>query len=81
MTDDVVTLLMSLVPGLVELAKKIGVDLKEAKRDDLLLLILVDHHRQTLQILETQTKILNELRYMLQKISEDAAVLLRRSEK
>jgi GTPase involved in cell partitioning and DNA repair len=80
MTDEILALLMSLAPGLVELAKKLGVDLGSVKREDLLLLILIDHHRQTLQILENQTKILNELHQTLQKVSEDTAVLLRRSE-
>jgi len=81
MTDDIVAIISTLAPGLVELAKKIGVDLKKARREDLLLLILVDHHRQTLQILETQTKILNELHEEIGKIREDTAILLRRSEK
>ena len=80
MTDEVVTLLTALAPSLVELAKKLGVDLKEARREDLLLLILADHHRQTLQILENQTKILNAMHDALIKLGEDAAVLLKRTE-
>jgi thiamine phosphate synthase YjbQ (UPF0047 family) len=80
MTDEVVTLLTALAPGLVELAKRIGVDLKDARREDLLLLILVDHHRQTLQILDNQTRILNDIHQLLVKLGEDVAVLLKRSE-
>jgi len=46
----------------------------------LLLLILVDHHRQTLQILENQTKILNDIHQLLVKLGEDTAILLKRTE-
>jgi thiamine phosphate synthase YjbQ (UPF0047 family) len=80
MADEILALLMSLAPGLVELAKKLGVDLREARREDLLLLILVDHHRQTLQILENQTKILNDIHQLLVKLGEDTAILLKRTE-
>jgi len=69
-----------IAPELVTLAKEIGFDLSKAKREDLLLLIIVDHHRQTLQILDNQTKILNDIHQLLQKTSEDTAVLLRRTE-
>jgi nitric oxide reductase activation protein len=68
------------VPDLVELAKEVGLDLSKAKRDDLLFLILVDHHIQTRQILDNQTKILNDIHQLLVKLSEDTAVLLRRTE-
>ena len=71
---------LRLAPDLVSLAKEVSLDLSKAKRDDLLFLVLVDHHRQTLQILENQTKILNAMHDALLKVSEDTAVLRRRGE-
>ena len=71
---------LRLAPDLVSFAKEVGLDLSKAKRDDLLFLVLVDHHRQTLQILENQSKILNDIHSVLVKVSEDTAVLRRRGE-
>jgi nitric oxide reductase activation protein len=75
-----VAAVLRLVPDLVELAKEVGLDLSKAKRDDLLFLVLVDHHIQTRKILDNQTKILNDIHQLLVKLSEDTAVLLKRTE-
>jgi len=78
--SGLVAAVLRLAPDLVSLAKEVGLDLSKAKRDDLLFLILVDHHIQTRQILENQTKILNEIHQLLQKHSEEHAILLKRTE-
>jgi nitric oxide reductase activation protein len=78
--SGLVTAVLKLAPDLVSLAKEVGLDLSKAKRDDLLFLILVDHHRQTRQILDNQTKIINDIHQLLQKVVEDVAVLKVRTE-
>jgi len=70
---EIVALLHKLAPELVELAKEINIDLRKSKKEDLLLLILLDHHRQTVRIL-------NDLHQILKRVDEDTAVLRRRSE-
>jgi hypothetical protein len=78
--SGLVTAVLRLAPDLVSLAKEVGLDLSKAKRDDLLFLILVDHHRQTRRILDNQTKIINDIYQLLQKVVEDVAVLKVRTE-
>jgi len=78
--SDLAALVLKFMPELAKVAQELNIDLRRAKRDDLLLLVLVSNHSQTLQILGNQTKILNELHQLLVKLSEDTAVLLKRTE-
>ena len=74
-------LLLNLVatsaPSLLELVKKFNVDLSKAKKDDLILLLLIQNN----QILENQAKITNDMHRLLQRIIEDTSVLKARTEK
>jgi len=78
--SDLAALVLKFMPELAKVAQELNIDLRRAKRDDLLLLVLVSNHNQTLQILNNQTKILNDIHQLMLKLSEDTAVLLKRTE-
>jgi hypothetical protein len=68
------------MPELAKVAQELSVDLRRVKKEDLMLLVLIGNHNQVLEILSNQTKILNDLHQLLVKLSEDTAVLLKRTE-
>jgi hypothetical protein len=75
-----INLLASLAPHLVDLAKKVGLDLKRARKDDLLIILHAYNHQEVMKVLDNQTRILNDIHGLLVKVTEDTAVLLRRTE-
>jgi len=68
-----INLIAKIAPELIDIAKAVGYDLKKAKMSEILLLSIIDHHRQT-------QKILSDIHDLLKRNSEDLAVLLRRTE-
>jgi len=78
--SDLAALVLKFMPELAKVAQEVGVDLRRVKKEDLMLLVLIGNHNQVLEILSNQTKILNDLHQLLVKLSEDIAVLLKRTE-
>jgi hypothetical protein len=72
--------LLEVAPHVIDLAKKVGFDLQKARKDDLLIIMYAANHQEVMQVLDNQTKILNDLYKLLVKVTEDTAVLLRRTE-
>jgi hypothetical protein len=68
------------MPELAKVAQELNIDLRRVKKEDLMLLVLIGNHNQVLEILSNQTKILNDIHQLLVKLSEDTAVLLKRTE-
>jgi hypothetical protein len=74
MDASLIAALLKLAPDLASLVQELNVDLKKCSYEEILLLHLILHDKKT-------TEILNELHNLAKKISEDTAVLLRRSER
>lgn len=53
----------------VHTARKAGFDLQRARRDDLLILLHAFDHQETMRVLDNQTKILNDIRELLVKVT------------
>jgi hypothetical protein len=70
-------LVSALAPSLAKLVKDFNLDISKLKKDDLIILLLV----QNTHLLEKQTNILNEQHTLLEKMCEDIAVLKTRTEK
>jgi len=66
-----------LAPSFIDVAKKLGVDLSRVRREDLMVLLLLQHT----QLAESTNKLLNEMHTLIKKIHEDTGILLRRTEK
>jgi len=73
MNASVIAALLKLAPDLASLVQELNIDLKKCSYEEILLLHLILHDKKT-------TEILNDLHSLAKKISEDTAVLLRRSE-
>jgi len=65
-----------LAPSFIDVAKKLGVDLSRVRREDLMVLLLLQHT----QLAESTNKLLNEMHTLIKKIHEDTGILLRRTE-
>ena len=70
-------LVAALAPSLNDLVKKFNLDLTKIKKDDLIILLLI----QNSQILENQAKIISDLHNLLLKVYENTTILKARTER
>jgi len=73
----ILNLVATLAPSLTELTKKFNLDLSKIKKEDLIILLLIQNN----QILENQAKIINDLHTLLLKVYEDTTILKARTER
>jgi hypothetical protein len=75
-TETLLKAIAILAPSFIDVAKKLGVDLSRVRREDLMVLLLLQHT----QLAESTNKLLNEMHTLIKKIHEDTGILLRRTE-
>jgi uncharacterized protein YfdQ (DUF2303 family) len=75
--QTLLNLIATAAPALNELIKKLNIDLTKVKKEDLMIILLT----QVVQIVNNQTKIINDMHSLLQRVFEDTTILKARTEK